>query len=161
MVDLTSAVELPASVASYAIMTESAPPRALARQIVGVIGGLLLLALAWTGVSGFFNQWAESKGIGQIAQTCSELVYASGALLSLVTTVWAQRWAGIARLVFIAGTTLAGGLAPVVWGDAPFWTGLLSGAASLALAFGIHWMFRWGYPVPKPPTSPLTEARTR
>jgi hypothetical protein len=95
---------------------------------------------------GFFDQLSESKGIGQIAQTISQLVYGLGALLCLVTTVWAHRWAGMARLVFVTGTTLAGGLAPVVWGDATIPTGLMTGTASLLVALCIHWMLRWGYP---------------
>lgn len=128
-------------------MTESAQPRTLARRIVGIVGGVLLLALAGTGVIGFFDQLSGSESTGQMAQTISQLVYGVGALLCIVTTLWAQRWASIARLVFLIGITLAGGLAPVVWGDAQIPSGLIAGVASFALALGIHWMFRWGYPV--------------
>ncbi len=121
-------------------------PRTLTQRIVGGIGALLLLGLTWTGVSGFFNQLSDAEGAGQLAQTYSEIVYATGAFFSLITTTWGKRWAKIANITFIIGTTFAGGLAPVTWGGAPATTGLMTGTASLAIAVGILWMLRRGFP---------------
>lgn len=121
-------------------------PRTLAQRLVGVAAGSSLLYLAWTGATGFLDQWPDATGIGRIVQTSSELVYAVGAVLCVVTTVRARRWARVARRAWITGATLAGGLAPVVWGGAPIWLSLVTGGASLGLALGLLWMLRRGFP---------------
>ena len=118
----------------------------LPQKILGGIGALLLLGLTWTGVSGFFNQLSDAEGTGQLVQTYSEIVYGAGAFFSLVTTTWGRRWATIANVLFIVGIAFAGGLAPVSWGGAPPVTGLMTGAASLAIAVGVLWMLRRGFP---------------
>lgn len=119
----------------------------LSRRLVGIAGGSLLLYVAWAGATGFVRQWPQATGVGQIAQTSGELVYAVGALLCVLTTLRARRWAAIARRVWIVGATVAGGLAPTVWGGAPIWLSVITSVASVGVAVGLVWMLRRGFPL--------------
>ena len=114
------------------------------RQALLAIGVVVLLWLAWTGLSGGVTQVSQAQTPGQVIQTGTQFAYGLFALLSVVTTFWASRW----HLLMLAGWTvsaaLAGGLAAVVWGGAPLLTGFVAGGAALLIAVGIAWLLRAG-----------------
>lgn len=120
--------------------------RTAGQRIVGFAAGFLLLYFTWTGATGFLRQWPQATGVGQIVQTGSELLYAIGALFCVATTMRWRRWAKLARGAWILGATMAGGLAPTVWGGAPIWLSGVTAAASLGLALAVLWMLRRGIP---------------
>ena len=118
------------------------------RRLLSVIAILLLLALAWTGIAGGIDQANPSTHseytVGQIVQTALQLAF--GVLSAAATVVWF--WArALSRPVLIAWAVslgLAGGLAPVVWGHSSVGIGIISGIASLLVAWGIAALLRVG-----------------
>jgi hypothetical protein len=114
------------------------------RQALLAIGVIVLLWLAWTGLSGGVTQLSQAQTPGQVIQTGTQFAYGLFALLSVVTTFWASRW----NLLMLAGWTvsaaLAGGLAAVVWGGASLLTGYVAGGAALLIGLGIAWLLRAG-----------------
>lgn len=117
--------------------------RLLRRALLGLIS-LLLLWLAWTGLTGGVHQLPQSQTPGQVTQTLTQLAYGLFALLSLVTTFWARRWHRLVVAAWIASVTLAAGLASVVWGETSILTGILSGAGALLIGLGIAWLLQVG-----------------
>jgi hypothetical protein len=107
-----------------------------------VVVGLLLLWLAWTGLSGGVSQLPQSQTPGQIAQTLTQLGFGLFALLSLLTTFWGRRWNRPMLVAWTASVTLAAGLASVVWGGRSVLIGFVSGAAALLIGLGIAWLLR-------------------
>ena len=114
------------------------------RRTLLVMVSLLLLWLAWTGLSQGVNQLSQSQTTGQIAQTITQLSFGLFALLSLVTTFWSRRWNPLMLAGWTVSVTLAAGLASVVWGGTSLLIGLLSGAAALLIGLGIAWLLRVG-----------------
>lgn len=114
------------------------------RRTLLVMVSLLLLWLAWTGLSQGVNQLSQSQTTGQIAQTITQLSFGLFALLSLVTTFWSRRWNPLMLAGWTVSVTLAAGLASVVWGGTSLLVGVLSGAAALLIGLGIAWLLRVG-----------------
>ena len=105
---------------------------------------VLLLGLAWTGLSGGVNQLTQSQSRAQLVQTILQVVYGFFALATVLTTLWARRWASWMLAGWVVSLTLAAALASVVWGDTSLGVGVLSGAAALVIALGIGWLLRVG-----------------
>ena len=116
------------------------PPRV--RQILLVIVCVLLLWLAWIGLSGGFHQLSQSRTPGQIVQTLTQFSFGVFALLSVVTTFRAQRWNRLMLVSWVISLSLAAGLASVVWGDTSLWVGLIAGSAALVIGLAIAWLAR-------------------
>ena len=114
------------------------------RRTLLVMVSLLLLWLAWTGLSQGVNQLSQSQTTGQIAQTITQLSFGLLALLSLVTTFLSRRWNPLMLAGWTVSVTLAAGLASVVWGGTSLLVGVLSGAAALLIGLGIAWLLRVG-----------------
>lgn len=117
---------------------------AAARKALLVVSGAALLALAWTGLSGGIRQIPESRGTGEIVQSLSQIVYGLSAALAVVTTGVARRWRPWMLTGFAVGATLAGGLAPVVWGDSSIGTGVIGGLSALLIALALAWGLQVG-----------------
>ena len=113
----------------------------LRRALLAIVG-LLLLWLAWTGLTQGINQLPQSQTPGQIAQTLTQVAFGLFALLSLVTTLWARRWNTLMLAAWTVSVTLAAGLASVVWGGTSLLVGLLSGAGAFVIGLGIAWLLR-------------------
>jgi TRAP-type C4-dicarboxylate transport system permease small subunit len=116
------------------------PPRV--RQILLVIVCVLLLGLAWIGLSGGLHQLSQSRTPGQMVQTLTQFGFGVSALLSLVTTFRAQRLNPLMLVGWVISLSLAAGLASVVWGDTSLWVGLVAGSAALVIGLGIAWLVR-------------------
>jgi hypothetical protein len=114
------------------------------RPLSAIVSVLLLLALAFTGITGGINQWPNWSSLSHRTQSSAEIVSGMCALLIPVTRVTWRRLQKASEIGFVVGSVAAAGLAPVVWADAPVIQGLLSGVAALAIAAAIVWMFRFG-----------------
>jgi hypothetical protein len=114
------------------------------RKIFLVVAALILLALAWTGLTQGVNQMPHSHTPGEIAQTLSQFVFGIFALLSLATTFRARRWNTLMLGGLIVSLALAAGLASVFWGRTSILIGLVSGGAALLIGLGIAALLRAG-----------------
>jgi ammonia channel protein AmtB len=112
------------------------------RQILLVIVCVVLLWLAWIGLSGGVDQLSQSQSAGEMVQTFTQFAFGLFALLSVVTTFWAQRWNPLMLGSFTISLSLAAGLASVVWGGTSLLIGLVSGTAALLIGLGIAWLLR-------------------
>ena len=112
-------------------------------RILLAIAVLALLTLAWLGVSGGINQWPQPQTPGQRLQTITQFAY--GFLsLAVVLSVWKTRYARLIRNCWLASLTVAGGIAPVVWGDAGWFSGVVAAIGSLAIGSLILWLLSVG-----------------
>jgi hypothetical protein len=114
------------------------------RRVLLAVGLLILFGLSWTGVSGGVDQIPESDTPGQQAQTAAQIAYGLLSILTIVTTFRGHRWRRPIRAGWVVAVTVAGGLAPVVWGGSGLGIGLLAGAASLLIALAIIGVLRVG-----------------
>jgi hypothetical protein len=113
------------------------------RVLLG-IALLLLVSLAWIGLSGGINQLPQSTTVGEKAQTLTQFAYGLFALLSAATAFRGRRWARLVRVGWVVSTTFSAGLASVIWGGTSLAIGLLSGAAAGLIASGIVWLLHEG-----------------
>lgn len=108
-----------------------------------VVVGLVLLWLAWTGVTQGVNQMGQSRTPGQVIQTVTQFAFGLFAALSLVTTFWWRRWNRRMLGALIVSLTLAGGLASIIWGGTSILMGCAAGAATLLISLGLAWVLRF------------------
>jgi hypothetical protein len=116
-----------------------------------VLALLMLLILAWLGIRGGIREWPQSESIGQRIQTAAQFAYG---LFSLLTAASAWRrgvFEPVVRGFWLVAITVAGGLAPVVWGAAAWWAGLVAGLAALLIGLLILWLLSAGARGLKPP----------
>lgn len=109
-----------------------------------VVAIVLLLGFSWTGISGGISQLTSARTSGQTAQTVLQLIHGLCALLSVLTTFWAERWNRVMLVCWTIATALTAGLAAVVWGGSSLRVGLASGVAAGLIAAGIGWLLRAG-----------------
>ncbi len=119
-------------------------PGSVVRRVLLIVAIVLLLALAWTGISGGISQLSESQTSGQMAQTMMQIAYGLFATLSVATTFWARRWNRLLLATWVVTTSSAAGLASVVWGGTSMLMGLFSGAGACLVALGIAWLLHTG-----------------
>ena len=117
------------------------------KRIVGratrVVAIILFAALAWTGVSGAFHQFSHTDNtLGQQVQSAMQLAFGVLSILGPVTWFWARRWSRPVLIAWALSVALGGGLAPVVWGESSVLTGIVSGVASLLIAWEMVWLLR-------------------
>ena len=104
--------------------------------------GLVLLGMAWVGVTQGIRQLPESETPGQIAQSLCQLAFGLFALLSLLTTFRRRRWNRLMLAGWTISVALAAGLASVFWGSTSILIGLASGAAALLIGLVVAWLLR-------------------
>jgi len=114
------------------------------RPILAVVAVLLLLALAYTGITGGVQQWAQWSTMAQRIQTGSQIVYGVCALFILITSFRWRHLRRVAEFGFVLGGVAAASLAAVVWGGGTVLSGLLAGIAAFAIAGAIVWMVHAG-----------------
>ncbi len=119
-------------------------PRRLVRRTFVAVAILLLLLLTWLGVYGGVHQIPQSHTLGRGIQTVAQLSYGVLSILAVLTGYRKGRWGRLILGGWVVSITIAGGLAPVVWGGASVGIGLVSAAAVVALALGIVWLLRAG-----------------
>ena len=114
------------------------------RRVSLVIAIVLLLALAWIGLSGGIHDFPRSATMGQKIQSVAQLAYGLFAVLSVATVFWRRRWARLTGAGWVVSCSLAAGFASVVWGGTTAGLGLLSGAGGAVIAAGILWLLQLG-----------------
>ena len=109
---------------------------------------VLLVALCGTGMNSARDAWPSAMTTGQRVQTAAQMIYAVIGLLAAVSL--AARWPIARRLfrIFAIAVTLAAGLAPVVWGEAAWWTGAIAAVAAAVIAWLIWLAFVRGERAP-------------
>lgn len=112
------------------------------RQVLTILTILLLLALAFQGITGGVEQLPESISAGQYVQSAAQLIYGICAILCIATVFRWREFAVPVQLGFVAGCVVAGGFAPVSWGETSYGVGLLAAVAALLIASVIVWMLR-------------------
>ena len=103
---------------------------------------MLLLALAFQGITGGVEQWPQSISVGQYVQSGAQVVYGVCAILCIATVFRWREFAAPIQFGFIAGCAVAGGFAPVAWGESSILSGVFAGVAGLLIASAIIWMLR-------------------
>jgi hypothetical protein len=119
------------------------PSPAVRRALLAVVL-VLLLWLAWTGLSGGYNQISQSQTLGQKIQTFSQGAYGLLASMCVVTTFFGRKWGRAVQTGWVVSVTAAAGLASVVWGGTGVGIGVLSAGAALIIAVAIVWLLRVG-----------------
>ena len=112
------------------------------RQVLAVLTILLLLALAFQGITGGAQQLPQSSTIGQYVQSLAQVLYGVCAVLSIATAIRWREFASPVQFGFIAGCVAAGGLAAVVWGGESIVSGVVAAVVALAIASALVWMLR-------------------
>lgn len=118
--------------------------RPVFRRSLAIVAALLLLPLAWTGISGGVQQLSQPATWPQQIQSVTQVLYGVSAILMLITAFTWRQLAVIAEVGFVVGLIVAASLAAVVWGDQSVGTGMLAGAVALAVAGILVWMIRIG-----------------
>ena len=113
-------------------------------KILRALGVLITLFLAYTGLTGGVQQYPEIHSTGQWFQTAFQLAFGVFSVLSLIVTFRVKHWRRWVFPGFALSVALAGGLAPVAWGQQGLLTGVGAGVGSLLIAAVIVWLLRGG-----------------
>jgi len=105
---------------------------------------VLLLGLAWTGLSGGLRLLQASFSRGQQVEAVTQMAFGFFALLSAATKFWGRRWWPVAVACFALSFGVAGGLFVVVWNRSSAVVGLVTGAVCVLIAAAIIWLLRTG-----------------
>ena len=116
----------------------------LMRRAAAGIAVLLLLVVAWLGLSGGITQWTDGVTPGQRTQLVMQVAFGLGALLVVTTTFWRRRWLRFAEIGFAIACAAAASLAAVVWGEQSILSGVFAGAGAFVIALALIWMLRAG-----------------
>lgn len=114
------------------------------RRALLVLAILLLLALTWLGFQGGIQQWPQPQSPGQRAQTIAQFAYGLSALLTVASLWRTGTFERVAKVSFLVSLSVAAGLAPVVWGEAAWWTGVVAALAALLIGLLILWLLSAG-----------------
>ena len=113
-------------------------------RILRVLGVLFTIALAWTSLLGAVQQYQGVLSTGQWLQTAFQLLLGIFSVLSLIVTFRFLHWRRVVYPGLALSAGLAGGFAPVVWGEQSVVIGLVSGVASLFIGLVDVWLLRGG-----------------
>ena len=105
---------------------------------------VLLLGLAWTGLSGGLSLLQASFSRGQQVEAVTQMAFGFFALLSAATTFWGRRWWPVAVACFALSFGVAAGLFVVVWNRSSAVVGIVTGAVGVLIAGAIVWLQRTG-----------------
>jgi hypothetical protein len=122
----------------------SVNPSPTVRKVLLGVGLALLLYLTWNGLAGGVRQLSEAHSLGQRLQTGAQIGYGLLSFAAVVSVFWARRWNLAVLACWSVCVTAAAGLAPVAWGGTGLLTGLIAGAATLAIAVLVVWLVRAG-----------------
>lgn len=104
----------------------------------------VLLGLAWLGIKGGVEQWPASQSLSQKIQSAAQFGYGVFSILLVSFGRIHLSFAQVIRWCWLACLTVAGGLAPTVWGGLGWGAVPLTAVAALATGFGILWLLRRG-----------------
>jgi hypothetical protein len=101
---------------------------------------MILVALAWSALSGAVRQLPRSRTRGQRVETVVQFICGILSLLSVLTCFRWRRWAPPVRTAWGVSLGTAAGLSALVWGPPMPLIGLLFVAAALLVARAVTWM---------------------
>jgi hypothetical protein len=104
------------------------------------VGVILLVGLAYTGVSGAIGQYPGVHTTGQWFQTALQLVFGVFSIFALIVAFRASRWRRAVFAGFIASTTLASALAVTAWGGQGLGPALAAGVGAALITCGVVWL---------------------
>ena len=114
------------------------------RPILALLAVILLLALAYEGMTGGVQQWSQWSTIQHRVQMGSQFISGASALMILITSFRWRQLRPYAELGFVICGVLAASLAAVVWGGGTILSGVTTGVVTLAITVAIVWMVHAG-----------------
>jgi len=100
---------------------------------------LLLSACVWLGLKEGYDGYRGAETGPQRIAAVTQLLYGIGAIAALVG-LWQRRpWLTAALIGWGVPLTLTAALAPVVWGGAPWISGLVSGVGMAVASALVGW----------------------
>ena len=111
-------------------------------RVLRIVGVLLLLAAAWLGIGGGIHDWPQSQSTAQKVQSVFQLLYGVLSLLVIGSTLRVGPFDRVVGWAWLITFTVAGGLAPPVWGDSTWLAGLAAGLVSLGVGLLVLWLSR-------------------
>src|SRR5262245_22498340 len=109
------------------------------RRVALVCGIALLLGLAWVGVTGGMREFPAAVG-GQRLQAAFQFIYGVLSLPAAFTPFARGPWVRVIEGAWVAAVTIAGALAPVVWGGSSILIGIVAGVSTLGIGVLIIWL---------------------
>lgn len=108
------------------------------------IGAVLLVVLAFAGISGGIQQLDAMHTTEQQIQTVLQFVFGVFSILALMVAFRASRFRRAVFAVFIVSVTLAAGLAVTAWGEEGLGPALAAYGSTLVISWLIVWLVRAG-----------------
>jgi hypothetical protein len=105
---------------------------------ITVIAAFLLL-LVWLGIGEGIDGLREAEGRWQRIAAATQICYGVASVACLLALFVRPALAATAFTVWALALTATAGLAPVVWGGAPWQTGVLAAGATFAIAALVTW----------------------
>ena len=101
-----------------------------------------LLVLSVIGIWNAYDEWADAATAGQRLATMTEIGYGVLGPLSALALTFAWRATRWLLSLWAVCLGMTAGLAPLVWGEAPLWTGILSAITGGLAGVLVMWMSR-------------------
>ena len=117
-------------------MSETSAGEKPSRVRVGIAVGILVLLGALALRSAYF-EWRDERTPVQLVAMLCELVYGACGVLAALALAMRSRWARPLLMTWAVFVTITAGLAPVVWGGAPAFAGVLSALAGSVIAVAV------------------------
>jgi len=101
-----------------------------------------LLVLSVIGIWNGYDEWVTVQTPGQRVATFTEIGYGILGPICAIAISYAWRSSKLLLVLWSLCLALTSGLAAMVWGDAPFWAGLLAGISGGLVGLLVIWMSR-------------------
>lgn len=95
---------------------------------------LVLGVSVWLGLADGIDDLRSAESDGQRVAAGLQILYGLAATTCLIALFLRPRWVRPALIVWAFALTATAALAPVVWGGAAWWSGVLSGGSALLIA---------------------------
>lgn len=109
-------------------------------QLLRIATIILFGALGLQGLWGASEQLTTSDTFGKMLQTVALVAYGTSGIWIAIRVLLKKARQRAMDVLWCAGVVLATGLAPSVWGGAPMFAGIMSGAAGAAIAVLTMWL---------------------
>lgn len=115
-----------------------------------ILAILILLAMAGLGLWAGLHDLGHATTDGQRLASIFEITYGIAGLVSVAGLLLKSSWSRRVLWLWAFSVTFTATLAPVVWGNAPWSSGLLAGTAGALIAGLVLWLARPERRVPLP-----------
>ena len=105
---------------------------------------VLLVALCGLGLNSARDDWTHTTDFGQRLQVAAQFAYGVAGLLAALTLAMRSPLARHFFRMFAVAAVVAAGLAPVVWGESAWWTGILAAFGGALIAWLLWLPFKRG-----------------